>query len=318
MSHSAIERSRPKTGTLVTNIDRFEKEKDDSYLIKLPFKGINSAIGGGLRRGYTSILSGPPGNAKSFFAINAMIHAIENGISACYLPFEYSAAEHMLRVMAVRIGSWNMISTTPDKAQERIDAFMKSADMIAEYHKYEKHVCENPFSATISEGSNEVQINTVNFSDVIDIVTHLAQRHKLVIIDPVTAIMANQRIKSSITEQQTEFVRTINALATKFDFHPMLIGHTGRRAKHNGKPTAITMDDMSGAIAFQRFAQYVFLLDYHEQKVSAPISSINKGDIEHTRTLIIDKTSFGSGNKAMIAMDFKDKCGPQMEDLGWI
>jgi predicted ATP-dependent serine protease len=287
-------------------------------LIKLPFKGINNAIGGGLRRGYTSILSGPPGNAKSFFAINTMIHAIENGVSACYLPFEYSAAEHMLRVMAVRIGSWNMISTTPDKAQERYDAFMKNADMIAEYHKYEKHVCENPFSATVNEDTNEIQINSVNFSDVLEIVKYLGQRHKLVIIDPITAIMPNPILKAGITEQQTEFIRSVNALATKFDFHPMLVGHTGRRAKHNGKPTAITMDDMSGAIAFQRFAQYVFLLDYHEQKVSAPISAINKGDIEHTRTLIIDKTSFGSGNKAKIAMDFKHGMGPQMEDLGWI
>lgn len=318
MTQSAVERSMPKRGTLVSLTETFEKEKDNSYLIRLPYKTINKSIGGGLRRGFTSVISGPPGNAKSYFVLNTLVHAIEGGVSAVYLPLEYSAAEHMRRVMAVRIGSWGMVSTTADKAQARIDAFFTSPDMLAEYEKYEMHVCENPFNATVCDHSNSVTVNKVTFNDVLEIVIALSKDHKLIIIDPVTAISADTNKKETITDQQTSFVMSLNALAKKFDFHPMLVGHTGRRQKYQGKATSLTMDDMSGAIAFQRFAQYVFLLDYHDKKTSTPVTQFGAPDVEHTRTLLIDKTSFGNGNKTKIAMDFKKDAGPQLEDLGWI
>jgi hypothetical protein len=98
----------------------------------------------------------------------------------------------------------------------------------------------------------------------------------------------------------------------------MLVGHTRKRTKHNGKETALTIDDVAGSVAMSRFAQYLMLLDFHDRKQSTVESSFGvRKVVDHTRTLQIGKTNFGPGKGQKIAYDFSPK-GPNMTELGWM
>jgi predicted ATP-dependent serine protease len=310
---SIAEKAMPKEGTIVSLMDTFDCEKDKTNLIPLPYKTVTAKLGGGLRRGFTSCLSGPPGNGKSFFAYGVFLTAHDAGIRSAYIPLEYCTSEHIRRMMAVRVCSWSMVSNTPDKALEREEAFTKNIEMLKDYEDIEKHVCENPYT--------HVDVGGIlpTFDDILDMVKMLCEDHDFIIIDPITAIMPDPIKKQSETQQQTSFCIALSGVAAKLKKHIMVIGHTGKRSKYNGKPSALTIDDMSGSAAYQRFINYVMILDYHEEKTSNATNEYGATvDVEHKRTLLIEKTNFGSGKGSKIAMDFKKSYGPNLEDLGWI
>ena len=84
------------------------------------------------------------------------------------------------------------------------------------------------------------------------------------------------------------------------------------------------MDSIQGAAAFQRFAQYVYLLDFHHDPIEstvvnpeANLSMSRETDVMHKRTLYIGKTRYAKGAGLSVACDFS-RSGPQIEVHGII
>lgn len=312
---NVVGRTTPKKGNLISLLEKFEQEAKGVGTIRTPFQWLNLKIGGGLRKGFTSVLSGPPGNGKSYFVYRMMFHFMMHNVRAVYMPLEYNAAEHLRRITATMVGSWSLVDDDAKKAQQRIDAFMKYPQMIRDFERMEMMVCENP-AKVVLDAYGEPVIPEAPYSDILEMVKHHSKTADIVIIDPITAI-DQDKIKTPEFEQQTKFIRAVNAIADHSNVHIMLVGHTRKRQKHNGKESALTMDDMAGSVALSRFSQYMFLMDYHEKKKSiVTITDQVIEEAEHARTLMIAKTNFGYGKGHKIAFDFSD--GPIMEELGWL
>ena len=310
-----IESTMPKDGNIVRLLNDFESEANGKSTITSPHEMLNRMIGGGFRRGLTSIVAGPPGNGKSFFAYNQVLHMLLRNQKVKYLPLEYTAVNHIRRIMGVYVGSWGMINDTPEKAQERTDAFMKNSSMIFKFNEIEKNILENPTNIQLDEDGRPY-IPSVDYNAIMEVVRHYSQTEDMIIIDPITAIDPKKGDGKGY-EQQEKFVKDISATAAYYKTHIMLIGHTVRRQKHNGKPTALTNDDIAGTIALARFTQYMLLVDYHDSRESSVENrSMMKTTVDHKRTMFIGKATYGCGTGQKIAFEFDH--GPNLEELGVI
>lgn len=311
-----LSKAAPKTGTVVRLIEQFEHEKAGNGAIRLPFKILDRLIGGGLRRGFTSVLSGPPSNGKSFMVYRLILHFWNEGIKFKYIPLEYNSSEHMRRIIGTHVGSWNMIGTDSEYADARIKAFTENSELLSDYESIESNICENPCSVDFDDDGNPI-IPDVPYSSIIDLCSYYSKTNDIIFIDPITAIDPEKNGGAEYI-QQTKFIRNINAIAETTNTHFMLIGHTRKRTKHNGRETNLTVDDVAGSVALSRFCQYLFLLDYHDAKNSKIQKSIGvRENVDHSRTMLLGKCNFGRGKGHKIAFDFKGNT-PVMHELGWI
>jgi archaellum biogenesis ATPase FlaH len=290
------------------------KEGQGVSSIATPFNTLNQMIGGGLRRQFTSVISGPPGNGKSYFVYKCLLEFRKAGHTVYYLPLEYDIKAQMRRIMATYLDDWSLLNDDKKNADVRMEKLINNPDMLDIYKCLESSILNNP---TLSEkdANGNIHIPNVYYEDVMEIVTYYSSVADIIIIDPITGIECNPR-NGPEHQQQQKFIRSLNAL--KDNCHYMLVGHTRKRSKHNGKETALTIDDVAGSVAMSRFAQYLMLLDFHDRKQSSVESSFGiRKAVDHTRTLQIGKTNFGPGKGQKIAYDFSSK-GPSMTELGWM
>ena len=310
-----MSRTAPTPGRVVQFLEEVEAEKAGHSSIPTPYRQLNHLIGGGLRRGYSSVLAGPPGNGKSYLAYRLMIFAIEHGFTCAYIPLEYRALDHIRRCMGVVLGSWGMIADTPDKAEARMDVITKNPDMLQKWEQIEACVLENPGDVIV--GADGVPyVPNVPYRDVQDLVHHYCMERDLVIVDPITAIDHEQG-RGAAYEQQEAFIKRVKAITGHSKSHCLLVGHTRRRTAQNGKYGPLGNDDVAGSLALSRFAQYMLLLDYHDTRESWAEKGPAMGQsVEHSRTLFIGKSTFGGGTGQKLAFDFGT--GPSMDELGWV
>jgi hypothetical protein len=315
LMQEVINKTAPTDGAALALLEAFEKEASGTSTIRLPFRKLNGMIGGGLRKGYTSVVSGPPGNGKTYLAYATMLKLLEDGVRFKYIPLEYNATEHIRRMLGAYINSWGFIDTTPEKAQQRQDAVLNNPQILEKINDVEACICENPTKLEL-DASGRPTIPSIPYDVVKELIVHYAQEVDVLIIDPITAIDTDPR-GGPEHEQQAKFIRNINAIAEYYDIHMMLIGHTKKRQKHNGKETNLTMDDVAGSVALSRFAQYLLLLDYHDETTTTvEAKAYLRKEVQHKRTMLVGKTNFGSGKGQRLAFDFVN--GPLMEELGWI
>lgn len=313
---SILKRVEPKRGVVVSIMDDLEAEKRGDTTVTMPFRLISRAVGGGLKKGFTSVLAGPPGNGKSYFAYRMLLWCIDRGINAKYLPLEYEAKDHIRRCFAVDIKSWGMVEDGQSTADNRIKMMLENIDSLKKIEKIEKCVLENPCKITVDKWGEPV-IPEAPYSEIMEVYKHYAKDTDLFIIDPITAIDVDENGGHEF-KQQERFIKMVGAVSKHNNCHAMLVSHTRKRQKHNGIETKLTMDDIAGAAAVSRFAQYLFLLDFHEKEDSKVMRSMNlEEETEHTRTMVIGKTNFGCGKGQKYAFDF-GKGGPKMEELGLI
>lgn len=311
-----IDRVAPNKGVVVGIMDDLEEEKKGRKSVSMPFRLTSQAVGGGLKKGFTSILAGPPGNGKSYYVYKLLLWCIDRGIKAYYLPLEYEAKDHIRRIVAVEKKSWGLVDDGQSTAEERIEMFISDVATLKKIEEIEKCVLQNPAKVSIDGQGNPI-IPDVPYSDILEVYKYYAPDAELFIIDPITAIDTDEGAGHEI-KQQERFIKNVGAVSKHTDCHAMLVSHTRKRQKHNGKETKLTMDDVAGAAAISRFAQYLFLLDFHKKTESWVKQHANGGlNVEHTRTMIIGKTNFGCGKGQKYAYDFSPG-GPNMKELGLI
>ena len=312
--NSIIDKVKPKSGNVIKLMKAFEKEKDGLASVKLPYRILNRMIGGGLKIGYTSFIAGPPGNGKSFWVYRLLLSLLDSSTAFKYLPLEYDAAEHLRRITAARMKGWDMVSDSKSNADKRMGVFLNHPEERKAFERMEKNIFENPSSVEVVDGIPTV--SDVPYGSIIERIMHYSKDNDIIIIDPITAIDP-EKSKEGETAQQKTFIKRVKAIAKSHDCHIMMVSHTGKRQKYRGKETSLTMDDMAGTADFGRFCQYQMLLDFHDKKSSNVEVSYGKfEEVEHERTMIIGKSTFGPGKGQKIAFDFTS--GAEMSELGWI
>jgi KaiC/GvpD/RAD55 family RecA-like ATPase len=285
-------------------------------IVKTKYRELNRLLDGGLRQGLCSTMFGPPGNAKSFLAMNFVGGMIDNkSANPYYLPLEYNKVDHVRRGLGVMIGSWGFTSEDQKKKAFVVD-WLKN-DKLSEWwiNSLDDHIAENPTGARRDE-SGDLIIPKADYPKILDIVSKQAETRDFIVIDPITAIDADDRSRKNQYDQQADFVRAVNAIAEESDTHVQFITHSSRRQTHKGKAVDLTMDSAGGTIALSRFTQYIFILDYHKGGANATVmdrAGIIK-NVDYTRTLILDKVTAGCGAGTRMAMDFNH--GPQLDILG--
>jgi hypothetical protein len=310
-----ISRCLPTTNSIVGLMETFEKEQDSNQLFKLPYRMLSKMVGGGFKRGMLSIIAGPPGNGKSYMAYKFLLWFMEQQYKTLYLPLENKHEESMRRIMASYVNSWGMVNADGQYAQQRKEAFTNSQEMVDMYHKVEGCVCQNP-SRLMFNDKGEAYIPSIPFSEMLECLKVFCDRADIVIIDPITKLDCDLT-GGKKHEQEEKFVKGLKAIAESTDTHIMMIGHTNKRSKYNGKEANLAIDDIAGSVAWNRFCQYIFLLDYHEEKTSEVTVGIGmKKEVQHKRSLLVSKCNEGSGKGQKLAYDFVS--GPDMQELGWV
>lgn len=287
-----------------------------SEILRTPFRELDRLIGGGLRPGFVSVLFGPPSNAKSYLALNMLTGMQREGIKVSYLPLEYDRMEHARRCLAIWIGSWGAMSENEEDKAMVLEFLRLNEDVDKFFENVSACIEENRARIQIGEDGRPT-IATIDYDIAAEMVSDLCMKSKLVIVDPITAIEASESKRQNEWTQQTRFIKECKALAAHHKCHIMLLSHSGKRQKHKGQEAALSMDDLSGSAALTRFCQYLFILDYHDERTSSVRRS--HGTIEqiaHRRTMIVGKCNFGSGKGAKLALDFTH--GPRMDVFGTI
>lgn len=281
---------------------------------------LDDNIGGGLRKGNCSVVFGPPGNAKSFFAMN-LLHEYQrdrSDVNCLYMPLEYSKIDHVRRALAVYIGSWGVVDEDAVKKQDILNFLQTEKNSRDWVNKLDGHIHENPTRGKLLD-NGDIEIPIADFQKMIATIAEESKVRDLIILDPLTAIDPNEASRKNEWEQQKMFIRQCGTLAIENDCHMMFLSHSKKRGKHKGVETKLTMDDLAGAAALSQFVQYLFTIDYHDEINSLVyVGSGMKERFTHSRTLAIMKTNFGKGKGVKMAMDFVEDKGPKMAVYGAI
>lgn len=263
--------------------------------------------------GNVLVLAGAPGASKSYWALNFCLHAGRKGFHWRYLPLEDSAGRWIEKAMAAHFGDWRVVGNPEEdtaEARKRLAEYKKTRlaserDLLTSLWE---HVCENP--RTVITGLDDIE--PVPYEGVLEWVRRESEEGAdLIVIDPVAQIDFTGRDKD--WKQQERFMQALTGIAEKGGCFVALVAHI---AKRPGRSNLLSsMDDLQGAAAFARLAQYVFMLDRHDPQDADIFSSWNSS-VEHKLTLTIGKARDGfSGTR--IAMDL-DSNGPVFREHGII
>ena len=297
-------------------------------MVETKYPSLDRLMAGGLQKGKCSAVFGPAGNAKSMLVVNMLVRMVQGrgevggyqyrGTNPLYIPLEYTRTDHARRAMGVVVGSWGLTSEEEEKKRAAIE-FLTRDDCASDWVKgLQSHIAHNPTTARrTADGS--LEIPKADYGRMLKMIADEAKERDIIIVDPLTAIDADDRARKNSYDQQTEFLRACNAIALESNTHIMFITHSGRRQKHNGREVALTMDNIAGSMSITRFVQYILILDYHRgEKRTGNV--YRKGgtieEVEYTRTLKIDKLNSGCGTGSELAVDFTQ--GPQMEIFGML
>lgn len=276
--------------------------------IALPWPRLHDLIGGGLRPATLTVLGGPTGKGKSFFALEAAVCAHQHGRAFRWLPLEDSKVEFERRLLAHLAGDWRILSTEPSDAWRRAAALETHRAELADLAEC---VAENPRLGK-PDASGKVVVPALPWRAVLDWTERAAERAKLLVIDPLAQLDFDSR---DLSAEHGRFVRGLVGLAAGTGAAVLLVAHSIKRpGKASGWP--LSVEDLQGGAELGRLAHTVLLLEGHELRESEVWRAGScRETVEHTRTLTIGKARHGRGGGERLAFSFD---GPAFVELGTI
>jgi len=315
------------TGGLL--VDFSEEDLGHRQSIPLPWSKINEGCMA-LRPGSVVIVGGPPGFGKTLFCqqIAAWIEQKNycdpvKGETWYYLPLEDRAADWMRRMLTHLSGEWGMMSDSQAEGMLRAEGFFEWGEKL---NPFNDHICENPRLPEEREG--KLVSPSLGYKDVLawikracevessyDGKERILQKKNLVariiFIDSLSFV----DFGTPAHEGQKLFVRHLTGLTIKYNISVVLVAHTIKR--HGAaRNLQLSGEDLAGAAEFHRMASAVILLDSHEPKISRVYrQGGGTEEVEHNRTVILDKCRYGRGLGWRIAANLRK---PWWEELGVI
>ena len=244
--------------------------------------------------GSVCVLAGSPGAAKSFFLDSMLIHWIEENIKfACYkleddLPF------HLNRLFAMKTGFSQYLN--PGWIQSYPDEVKQQAEEL------------RPFLDSIGRHITCIPKNGIDLPSLADWVERKAKEgNRIICIDPVTAAS----FSGNQWTADLEFMMKTKAVCRDYGASLILVTHPVKQRQNTGR---VSMDDLSGGSAYQRFAHCILWITRHNNGAEKSVNVLDKnGDsFSYTinRTIHILKTRNAKGAGLNIGFVFdEDRLG---------
>ena len=282
--------------------------------ITMPWPKLNSAIGTGLGCTHSSLLAGPPGNGKTFFALQILNAAIAQDKRCLYIPLEMTDSELLRRCYAFILGSWKIIDSDIKHSTFAMEKAIKDKTLRDILRQTGEAIAENPTMPVID--GRTITLKRLTSQNMLDFLATKADKYDLIIVDPVSKLDFDG---AQQWRAQEDFVKYIDGICRLHKCHVMLVCHTAKRQRYQGKQTPISMDDIQGSAAFTRYVDSIMLLDYHHDGASSTVLRVGQNNmpVEHKRTLKLDKARHGKGAGLSFAFDFSET-SPEFKEHGII
>lgn len=238
--------------------------------------------------GTLTMFCGTPGASKSLAMLQSCIEWQRAGVPAAYLGLEGTPQYHLRRAMA-QIGrcsdatsdSW--VRTHKEQAQE---LFAQTKAELAEVEK----MLYSIEGATVH--------GVLGWAAKV-----LKEGARAIVIDPVTIIGRSARP----WEDDHRLAAEASGLASKYGASVIMVSHP--RALPAGHSAPITLDDMAGGRAYQRFSENVIWLAAHKPKESPVSASMGTTTETHNRTMRVLKARNGEqGQSYALQFDRQSLC----------
>lgn len=295
--------------------DKYADELNgDLQRIPLPWSNLEWCIGNGLAPGQVSLIYGPPGASKTFFALNILLNAGAEGFSWKFVPLEDTPTEMVERCIAILEGSWETLTTysrrASDEAREALyrkkeKALAKNYTAVAEYFK--KNICSNPMR---HEGGS-------NYREAIRYIESAAHKENLIVIDNMSQISFEDGTGANKFNLEERFMQSVTNAVAGTKCHVMLIAHT--RKKQRGDMVA-DMDSIAGSGHLSRLSQLVLCIEPHrgeDKESQVPDGQGGTKTVHHNITVHVNKVRLGGMSGARVAFQWAD-WGPVFEERGGI
>ncbi len=256
-----------------------------------PWPGLRAGMAGGFMPGHVTVLAGPPGVSKSYFALNILDNISGTGIPWRLLPLEDDAQTWVMKMLAVIEENWRIVAQPDmDNDDERIlnadikkDAVEKHLIIIRDL--FERRIAENPRNPIHT--AMGMVVPDVSWTDVLDYVQREGEAGvRMICIDPMSQI--NFGGGGQEYRNQEQFVSRLVAAAAGFGVHVLLVAHTVKQARHLG--VADTLEGIQGSAMLTRLAHNVLVLSRHNEQDGL---LMNGGTARHRLTLGLPKCRNG-------------------------
>jgi replicative DNA helicase len=220
------------------------------------------------------LLSGAPGSAKSFMALQIVSHIITNGIHADILTLESGREYHLTRRLAQvsgepRLTQIDWVATNGERAMAIQEQHAEHLALVGQ------HVYEAP---------------DISYRGVVDwALTRMKAGARVVCIDPIT--MASGEGKP--WEEDKRLMSELSAAAKEYRCSILLVTHPKTQTASDRK-AAPHQSDMAGGAAYARFSTASFTLVRHENPKTILTDKQERHDVTHY--LFIGKARDGSGS----------------------
>lgn len=242
-----------------------------------------------LMPGTVTCIFAPPGATKSLFMVEALSWWIVNGYRACVFMLEDDRNYHLRRVHAQIAKNANI--TSNDWVEQNAIDFRES---LQQHQGILDAVGKCIWDAPNEEVSHEM------------LETWVEERAKagfdVISIDPVTAAATSE--KPWIADQK--FIFKIKTLMRRYNKRAILVTHP----RKGPKQTFVSLDDMAGGAAYQRFSHTVLHIEWNEKMEEVGVRRSVAWPVEMVtpnRIISIPKARNGPGARRRIAYNFNSE-----------
>jgi len=261
---------------------RFEEITRGSYrCVRWPWPKL-SELSMALLPGTTTLLAGTVGASKSFALTQAISYWLNEGEAVSVFALEGDLPFHLGRVLA-QLGGCAEV-TDPDWLAQNSDIIER---LLAE-----------PSESLARLARCLWPSETLGAETLEQLATWIAEQAKagrrIICIDPVTAAARTGQPWVS----DLEFLRSIKKTATEYGCSVLLVTHPQRGV------TEPSRENLAGSAAYERFCETIITIANHEPKESLVRTAVGTGELEHNRTVRIEKARNGRGTGSRLAYNF--------------
>jgi len=292
------------TGSSVMDLIRSEISEEIAGTrqnIPLPWKCIQNLPL--LFPGKVGVITGVPGACKSYFALNLGRSIHKAGYSWQYVPLEDTKTYHTRRILAVATGSWEMTQSFAQMPERRREVELNRitneyGDLASTWGAY---VGENPTLAG-------KEMKALDHEDALDIISDLAAKHRVVIIDPIAQIDFNGKEEWKL---QGSFMRSIVGIANKSLATILLVIHRAKRDNAG-------IYGVEGAKRYVDLSHTVLSVDKHMGEALVLNDKGEEVEVDCNRIMTIEKCRDSVLESTAWAFQFGSCGGPLFVPLGKI
>lgn len=232
--------------------------------------------------GTVTLLAGTVGASKSFMLLQAVLYWLDQAERIAYYVLEGDRAFHLSRALAQLSEVGNLTDVE----------WVAENPLVAETLVKEHSKKLERFSGHLWASDNLGAETLEQLAEWIEAQAKLGRR--LIAIDPITAL--SRMAKPWIADPA--FLKSIRKTSTNYGCSVILVTHP---TKDTLEPT---LQNLAGSAAYQRFVDCIITLQNHEPKESRVKTACGSTDMEHNRTVGIEKARNGKGTGIRLAFEF--------------